>query len=196
MTQEVQRKTPEQMVDAIFALNLDSIKMKLMDKTEGHGWTCRQADQNELEYRRFLVLLAKYPGQSLAPPTEVDKFWHGHILDTMKYAEDCDNVFGCFMHHFPYFGMHGEEDAANLVSAFMNMQRLHDREFGNEHQVGAVESAWCAAIAGETPNASAHKSAWCAAISGNVRQASDKDADWCTATAAGQAKRSAVRHWC
>ena len=171
MNQESQKKTPEQVVEAIFALNLDPIKQKLMDKTEGHGWTRRQAEHNELEYKRFLVLLAKYPDQPLAPATEVRKFWHGHILDTKKYAEDCDKVFGSFMHHCPYRGMRGEDDAAALVNAFMNMQRLRDCEFGHAKQAVAGKTSLCAAASGKAVNAAGEKSAWCTAVSGGMLDA-------------------------
>ncbi len=130
MNQHSQKKTPDQMVEAIFALDLDPIKFKLMDKEEGYGWSRAQADRCEREYKRFLALLAKYPDEVIAPSKEVDKFWHGHILDTMKYAEDCRNVFGYFLHHFPYFGLRDEEDAANLARAAATMRRLYRQEFG------------------------------------------------------------------
>jgi hypothetical protein len=74
--------------------------------------------------------MVKFPDESIAPTKDVDKFWHGHILDTLKYAEDCQNVFGYFLHHFPYFGMRGEEDAANLRAASANMHAIYEREFG------------------------------------------------------------------
>jgi hypothetical protein len=130
MSETVQNKAPEQMVEAIFALDLAPIKMKLMDKKEGHGWDQAKADRLEIEYKRYLVLLAKFPDEVIAPTTDVDKFWHGHILDTMKYARDCENVFGYFLHHYPYFGLRGEQDAANLQAAAERMRRLYQQEFG------------------------------------------------------------------
>lgn len=143
-------RTIEQITSAIQALDLEPIKFKLMDKREGCGWTREQADHHELEYKRFLTLLAKYPGELIAPSTTVDKFWHGHILDTMKYAEDCERVFGYFLHHFPYFGMRGDEDAANLAAAAVNMKRLYEQEFGVREQAdasfcGAAEASFCGA---------------------------------------------------
>jgi hypothetical protein len=135
--------TPEQMVEAIFALDLDPIKLKLMDKEEGQGWSRAQADHYELEYKRFLALLARFPDEVIAPSSNVDKVWHAHILDTMKYAEDCQNIFGYFLHHFPYFGMRGEEDAANLRRAADNMKQLYEQEFGAAAQSGGA--AYCGA---------------------------------------------------
>ena len=127
---QLRKKTPEQMVEAIFALDLDPIKVKLMDKKEGHGWSRAKVDAVELEYRRFLALTAKYPNEAITPDTDVDKFWHCHILDTMKYAQDCQEALGYFLHHFPYFGMRDEEDAVNLSMAAVNTKTLYEREFG------------------------------------------------------------------
>ena len=120
----------EQTVAAIQALDLDPIKFKLMDPEEGQGWSREYVDQMAIEYKRFLTLSVKYPEETIAPSKDVDKFWHGHILDTMKYAEDCQNVFGYFLHHFPYFGMRGEEDAENLAEAGKTTNRLYEKEFG------------------------------------------------------------------
>src|SRR5581483_9524182 len=69
---------------------------------------------------------------------DIDTFWHGHILDTMKYAEDCQNVFGFFLHHFPYFGLRGEEDATKLAEAGKTMHRLYEREFGERIPTAAA----------------------------------------------------------
>jgi len=120
----------EQVIAAIQALDLDPIKFKLMDPEEGQGWSREYVDQMAIEYKRFLTLSVKYPEETIAPSKDIDKFWHGHILDTMKYAEDCQNVFGYFLHHFPYFGMRGEEDAANLAEAGKTTNRLYEKEFG------------------------------------------------------------------
>src|SRR5713226_1774521 len=123
-------KSVEQIVAAIQALDLEPIKFKLMDTEEGQGWSREYVDQMEIASRRFLTLSVKYPEATIAPSKDVDKFGHGHILDTMKYAEDCQNVFGYFVHHFPYFGMRGEEDAANLAEAGKTTNRLYEKEFG------------------------------------------------------------------
>jgi len=143
----------EQVIAAIEALDLDPIKLKLMDPEEGQGWSREYAERMELAYKRFLTLLATHPEETLAAGKDVDKFWHGHILDTLKYAEDCDKVFGCFLHHFPYFGMRGAEDAANLAKAGETMRRLYQQEFGQDHDASvpgkAENAAYCGAIKAE-----------------------------------------------
>ena len=130
MNAQLTARPTEQVIAAIQALDLDPIKLKLMDTEEGQGWSREYVNQMAIEYKRFLTLSVKYPEETIAPSKDVDKFWHGHILDTMKYAEDCQNVFGYFLHHFPYFGMRGEQDAANLAQAGRTTKRLYEKEFG------------------------------------------------------------------
>ncbi|HVF04562.1 MAG TPA: hypothetical protein VNA20_06970 [Frankiaceae bacterium] len=54
-----------------------------------------------------------------------------HILDTVAYASDSAKIFGFFLHHFPYFGMRGAEDAANLVSAYDTTVERYVDAFGD-----------------------------------------------------------------
>jgi hypothetical protein len=146
MHRQPAKKSVEQIVAAIQALDLDPIKFKLMNREEGEGWSREYVDQMEIAYKRFLTLSVKYPEETIAPSKDVDKFWHGHILDTMKYADDCQNVFGYFLHHFPYFGMRGEDDAANLAAAGERTNELYEREFGESAVPSAKrDAAMCAA---------------------------------------------------
>ena len=137
-------KPVAQIVSAIQALDLDLIKVKLMGTDEGHGWSREYADRMEVAYKRFLTLLVTHPETTVAPSKEIDKFWHGHILDTMKYAEDCQQVFGYFLHHFPYFGLRGADDAAQLSQAGQDMERLYQQEFG-EPMPSEASAAYCMA---------------------------------------------------
>jgi hypothetical protein len=175
MNQNSQKKTSDHMINAIFALDLDPIKRKLMDKREGLGWNREEADRHEMEYRRFLALVAKYPDEVVAPNINVDKFWHAHILDTMKYAEDCDTIFGYFLHHFPYFGMRDEEDAANLAKAAQNMQRLYQQEFG---EGDPQATAYCGVVAGKSANGDP-ASAYCGVVAGKAESDAGQASAYC-----------------
>src|SRR5690242_11469991 len=84
----------------IESLDLDPIKFKLMDK-DGEGWSRDRVNLVERWYRRFLFLAFKHPHLPLVVTKPIDTFWHHHIMDTRKYATDCQNVFGYFLHHFP-----------------------------------------------------------------------------------------------
>jgi hypothetical protein len=125
----------------IWSLDFDPIIVKLMDKKEGKGWTLEQALLAVEEYRRFLFLTVTRE-ETIVPTEFVDAVWHAHILDTMKYAEDCQNVFGFFLHHFPYFGMRGEEDQTTLQKTFQDVGKIYEAEFGSSYYVG-INGANC-----------------------------------------------------
>ena len=46
---------------AIADLNLDAIKVKLMHRESGEGWSLEKANAVEFEYRRFLILMKQFP---------------------------------------------------------------------------------------------------------------------------------------
>lgn len=114
----------------IEGVDFTMIKLKLEDMEEGPGWSPGQCNAVEEEYKRFLALKRAYPDREIVPDRLVDTFWHQHILDTAKYAADCEVLFGGFLHHYPYFGMNGEEDYANLCTAFEETRDLYERHFG------------------------------------------------------------------
>jgi hypothetical protein len=75
-------------------------------------WDVNRVDRVELEYRAFLQILKESGTHGLIAPTnEVDIFWHHHILDTEKYINDCQKIFGYYLHHYPYSGFFGETDS-------------------------------------------------------------------------------------
>lgn len=117
-------------MDDIEALDFTMIKLKLEDTEEGPGWSTNQCSAIEEEYKRFLALKRAYPGKEIVPDRLVDTFWHQHILDTARYAADCDSIFGEFLHHYPYFGMNGKEDYDNLCAAFEETRHLYECHFG------------------------------------------------------------------
>lgn len=120
-------------IQDISEIDFTMIKLKLQDKEEGLGWTKRQCNEAEIEYTRFLALKRTYPEKEIVPTKTIDAFWHQHILDTAKYAEDCQTVFGYFLHHYPYFGMNGKQDAQNLVGAFEETKTLYKKHFGKDY---------------------------------------------------------------
>lgn len=118
------------MMRGIEDLDLGMIKRKLMDPEEGEGWSAEFCDLVGREYARFLSLTRAYPDLAIVPSGPVDKFWHNHILDTQQYGPDCERVFGFFLHHFPYFGMRGSEDAENLTRSWEMTIDVYVKHFG------------------------------------------------------------------
>ena len=123
--------------NTIAAHDLEPIKVKLMHVESGEGWSLEKADAVEFEYRRFLYLMKIFPQEQTAPLMDVDIFWHYHILDTMKYAIDCEAVFGYFLHHFPYIGLRGQDDEAAHERVGQRMKELYESTFGEQYGIGA-----------------------------------------------------------
>jgi len=160
---------------AIADLNLDAIKVKLMHRESGEGWSLEKANAVEFEYRRFLILMKQFPEEETAPLMDVDTFWHYHILDTLKYAADCEQVFGYFLHHFPYIGLRGEDDEAAHQRVGERMKQLYEQTFGEDYL--RAETAYSgravqAAYSGRTVQAAySGRAVQAAAYSGRAVQA-------------------------
>lgn len=146
----------------IAALDFEPIKVKLMHKESGEGWSRAHANAVEFEYRRFLYLLKRFPDVQVAPPLDVDMFWHHHILNTMKYAADCEQIFGYFLHHCPSVETQGEDDEAVHDRSGARMLELYEATFGevcirpqesNLITTSAADSTWCSPALTQT--------AWC-----------------------------------
>ncbi len=67
-----------------------------------HNWTKDKAVKISREYRQFLLLIAFNKGIMVVPwSQDLDDFWHQHILSTLKYTRDCNDIFGRYIHHDP-----------------------------------------------------------------------------------------------
>lgn len=111
------------------SLDLGPIAYKLIYSTEGTRLNKTEAAKAINHYLMFLVLVYLYPNLHLVPSQEVDRVWHNHIADTVKYAQDTQMLFGRFIHHFPYSGHCGKIDRRNQKLAFMETKRLLKKHF-------------------------------------------------------------------
>lgn len=108
----------------IAELNLEAVAYKVV---ADEWWTIERVDRVCMEYRAFLQAIRDCPPDaSIAPTREVDIFWHAHILDTRKYIEDCAQLFGGYVHHYPYSGVFGDEDAKRQSQRVaLGLERIH-----------------------------------------------------------------------
>jgi hypothetical protein len=150
------RRIPEE-------VELNSVRDAVMEKL---GWDLDRAEAARREYIRFLTLLQMKPGFMLIPwPNEqgqddLDQFWHQHILDTAKYAADCDALFGRMIHHNPHVmrGSGVETDAVEKT------QRLYTRTFNSGSYGRPVDEVWmtgcgaCATLTFDSSSDSGHSS--------------------------------------
>jgi len=119
-------------IAAIDCLDLSKAKNRLMlSSPRGKNWSTEEAAIAEKWYKRFLILCAKYPDRTLIPSVLIDEVWHQHVLDTRQYPQDCQTIFGEFIHHDPYFGS-TEEGAKRLEILFQETNDLFRTEFGED----------------------------------------------------------------
>jgi hypothetical protein len=76
--------------------------------------TTEELDDLERRYLQFLMKCKAEPTVRNSPDTDVDWYWHTHILDTQQYAADCQRYFGFFLHHKP--NEQGCDDGCGAVS--------------------------------------------------------------------------------
>lgn len=128
----------------IASIDLEMVKMKLREPKEGIEWTIDQIEDAEIEYKRYLHLTRHfpYPTYSVVPNKIMDTVWHYHILDTRAYHKDCENTFGHYLHHFPYFGLRGESDAKELKNQFEKTKEYYLQTFGEELARNREADCW------------------------------------------------------
>jgi hypothetical protein len=103
--------------------SLDLIRCKMGDTPE-LGLGEEEVEMSVGEYRRFLILKMENPGVKLAPTGLMDKAWHTHILDTRRYAEDCETMFGRFLHHHPSYKGVESGEKENVASVPLHWRTI------------------------------------------------------------------------
>ena len=168
MQAKLTAKPVQQVLEAIRALDLESVKLRVMDSELGFGWTREYADSIESAYKNYLGMLVKHPddAEDIVLNKDVDEFWHTHILQTMKYTDDCERMFGTYLHHNPHFGPRTPEDLAKKAALTEKTRKLYEKEFGGEQRDVAAWSGMQNRD-GSTSRTQAENAAWSnAAIKG------------------------------
>jgi hypothetical protein len=134
-------KPVQEVISAIQVLDLESVKVRLMDAELGEGWTREYADSIAVAYKHYLAMLVKYPDHAddILLSEDVDEFWHTHILQTRKYMQDCQALFGNFLHHEPHVGEVTAADVEKRTIQAEKTRQLYEHEFGGRIQ---SETAW------------------------------------------------------
>ncbi len=111
-------------LEKLKSLNLWLIAAYLTDSKKGCGWTLEQSIRAIGRYKTFLFISFLYPQVLLVPTPEIDRVWHVHILHTRQYHNDCQRVFGRFIHHEPDSELEGKSHPSNFAQAFAQTQAL------------------------------------------------------------------------
>lgn len=114
--------------ETIDNLDLTSVVQQSIESVLGPKWSEDYACQVAELYRSYLWLCKRYPVEQIIPNMDIDWMWHLHILDTKKYARDCETIFGRFLHHCPQ--SEGSDGArVNLEKGFSRTLELVSRHF-------------------------------------------------------------------
>lgn len=116
------------------SLDLTDIVKKV---SQNHNWNDEQAKYAYQWYLRHLYLCIKYPSLPIAAISKsADDLWHQHILDTRKYATDCNLIAGRFLNHTPIYGKPSEFE----IAAYNKTLELYLEEFNEEPKDKGVTS--------------------------------------------------------
>ena len=74
-------------LEKVSKIDLSPINNILQHENPGL-WTDARVAATEANYRRLLALNILYPSEAHVVNKLIDDYWHQHILDTQKYAED------------------------------------------------------------------------------------------------------------
>ncbi len=130
------------------SLDLQPVARKMMSSSDGDRWTEKQLEMALLRYKMFLYIQHHYSDLQLAPTKEIDDVWHAHILvDTKRYMQDCQNLFGYVLHHRDN-GSADEMQSQNQETAFAVTQNLFEELFGagvlaDVNQVASLQISAC-----------------------------------------------------
>ncbi len=135
--------TPQDALEKVQKIDFAPIFWKLKNPLKGEGMSDEELRSGCLQYQQWLALQMAFPEEHTPPSEIIDVFWHAHILDTSKYAEDCKEVFGFFLHHFPYTGWQGEEAKQAHDVKFELTKQLFEQYFGGNPGVNAICTRFC-----------------------------------------------------
>jgi hypothetical protein len=120
--------------ESVLALELGFVEKRLAEK-----WSWLEAKEAVRRYKRFLLLIRRYPKETLAPAPDMDEAWHAHILFTREYMRDCEAVFGFYLHHSPV----REGEGKRMKKAQSTASSLFMKEFGESYHLELdISSLW------------------------------------------------------
>jgi hypothetical protein len=119
--------------EKVAGLDLQPVRQKFAIK-KGFWWRVRwDAERIEQEYRQFLYLIICNPDKTVIPWSgDLDDFWHEHILDTAKYAQDCNTILGGFIHHNP----HSPKNTISHGKALEETRKMYEAAFSESIRKG------------------------------------------------------------
>ncbi|MBT2976022.1 hypothetical protein PN47_15045, partial [Vibrio anguillarum] len=109
--------------------SIANLAIQKLIESSPERWDLVRTKKAVLDYQRYMAVTKALGGIQLVPNGDIDEIWHMHILDTRAYMRDCDTLFGEYLHHYPYFGMLGEENQRQWLDVQAQSEQLWQRLF-------------------------------------------------------------------
>ena len=124
----------EKIDEAMAVVNSLDFKLQTKKMVEYNGLDKDYVLKCFVQYKNFLGMKIAYKGIKInfVPNSMIDEAWHQHILDTEKYSEDCQMLFGEFLHHYPYSGLRGKKDVENWKEVSQMTSKVYEHHFKNK----------------------------------------------------------------
>lgn len=132
----------DQAIEATNAWNFELAVEKLLEVKSGQ-WDLNRAEAAVRNYKRYMAVTKALGGVQLVPNGDIDEIWHMHILDTREYMKDCNELFGEYLHHFPYFGMLDQENHQQWLDVQSKSESLWQELFGEALYGPTFEAQKC-----------------------------------------------------
>ncbi len=118
-------------------LDLNYLALRLIHK---ENWDEGEAREAVRKYKNFLKLRVMNKELIGVPTYEIDEVWHAHILHTKQYMEDCQKIFGSYMHHTP--ASPTGEDSEEMNKHYQNTAQLYENTFEESYMNRIDVSLW------------------------------------------------------
>jgi hypothetical protein len=128
------KQTPAPVLDLILMqkikeIDLSNVFARLVKKEMPEKDVVKAID----DYRKFLYIVIMYEGKH-RPTAMVDMVWHDHILHTLQYMRDCEQIAGRYIHHFPDPVAYGDCDACSGTTNCQEKESIPDRPFVGDYR--------------------------------------------------------------
>ena len=128
MINEVLQESVDNALALVSSIDLSKISAKLQSH---YGVSGDDVEVMSDLYRKWLALHMCYPNAELTPNELLDEYFGTHIFWILRaYSRDCEKLFGFYLHHYPYFGLEGDEQARD--AGFDLTNALFKKHFGAE----------------------------------------------------------------
>ena len=101
-----------------------SEQLHMLESLLGKDVSREFAGRLEVEFKRYMSMIAMGQGAGMGPSRVLDMYWHQFMLDTREYKKFCSEIFGRFMDHVPSTSETKEDARASYVRSLETYRQM------------------------------------------------------------------------